>query len=239
MRLLRDLWHALEELILPATPLCGLCAEYPSLPVGACKACLDSLAIRWEKREVQGYSCFSLFPYQGFGRDLIHRLKFQSALEIACTLGSFLGLAAREEPELAKVDVLLPVPLHQGRLEQRGFNQAAILCDYMRKLWKRPVCDHVVRARQTRTQSGLSATKRQKNLQRAFAVLPGFDFQDKYCLIVDDVITSGHTFVSVAQLLEEYGGRPMGIFAARTEKWKDAEQPNKAKGHLTFPSPSV
>ena len=103
MKALRDWWKALEQLLLPATPPCGLCGEYPRLPVGACRACLDSLAIRWERWDVQGYPCFSLFPYQGFGRDIIHRMKFQGGLEIASTLGFFLGLAAREEPQLARL----------------------------------------------------------------------------------------------------------------------------------------
>ncbi len=187
------------------------------MALGACKVCLDSLAIRWEEREMKGDSCFSLFPYQGFGRDLIHRMKFQSGYEIAVTLGLFLGLAAREEPKLAKVDVLVPVPLSEHRLEKRGFNQAMILADTMKEVWKRPVCNHVVRTRETETQSGLSLTKRKHNVRGAFAVLPGFDFRNKHCLIVDDVITSGSTFYSLSRLIEDYGGRPMGVFAARTE----------------------
>lgn len=224
MKALRDWWKALEQLLLPATPPCGLCGEYPRLPVGACRACLDSLAIRWERWDVQGYPCFSLFPYQGFGRDIIHRMKFQGGLEIASTLGFFLGLAAREEPQLAEVDLLVPVPLHPARLQQRGFNQTVILCQYMQTAWKRPVCDFVLRTRRTETQSGLSSAKRKHNLRRAFALLPGFDFRKKRCLIVDDVITSGHTFASLAQLIEEYGGQPMGIFAARTERWNRGYQ---------------
>lgn len=217
MKQLHDWWQALEQLLFRVPLPCGLCGEHPSLPLGACKVCLDSLAIGWEGREMKGYAYFSLFPYQGFGRDLIHRMKFQSRHEIAATLGLFLGLAAREEPELAKVDVLVPVPLSQGRLEKRGFNQATILADTMREAWKRPICSNVLRTRETEIQSGLSLTRRKHNLRGAFAMLPGFDFRNKYCLIVDDVITSGSTFYALSRLIEDYGGIPMGVFAARTE----------------------
>jgi adenine/guanine phosphoribosyltransferase-like PRPP-binding protein len=48
-------------------------------------------------------------------------------------------------------------------------------------------------------------------------MLPGCDFRDKHCLIVDDVITSGSTFSSLAKLIQDYGGKPMGVFVARTE----------------------
>lgn len=214
---LRDWWQALEHLILPPVPLCGLCGEQPRLPVGACRGCLDSLAISWQGREVEGHLCFSLFPYQGYGRDLIHRMKFQRGYQIAFTLGFFMGLAAREEPALAQVDILVPVPLSPGRLEKRGFNQAALLADNIRGVWKRQVCAAAVRTRETKSQSGLSLTERKRNVQGAFALLPGFDLRKKTCLIVDDVITSGNTFSALARLIEDYGGRPMGIFAARTE----------------------
>lgn len=217
MKNLHNWWTALEQLLLPPNRLCGLCAEYPSLPVGACKSCLDSLSISWKKRSLHSYSCYSLFPYQGYGRELIHRLKFQAGYDIACTFGTFLGLAAREEPELAKVDVLVPVPLSLGRLEQRGFNQAEILADNINKVWKKQISKNVIRVRETKSQSGLSLREREQNMQGVFAIVPGFNFGGKNCLIVDDVVTSGYTFLALARLIEQYGGIPSGLFVARTE----------------------
>ena len=214
-------WHALDELIFPSAPPCPLCGHGVSLVVGACSSCLDSLAIKWEKGEVQGYSYFSLFPYQGFARDLIHQMKFQSGYDIASAFGYFLGLACREEPDLAKVDLLVPVPLHLTRLGERGFNQATVLADKIGRVCKRPVNEQLVRTRQTVPQSGLSSTERKKNLQGAFTVLPGVSFQGKQCLIVDDVITSGHTFSAVAHVIKHYGGEPLGVFLSRTEIYEE------------------
>mgnify|MGYP000881335734 FL=1 len=191
--------------------------------MGACQSCLDSLAIGWKEGEAYGYPHFSLFPYQGFARDLVHKMKFQSGYEIACTLGKFLGLASREEPRLAPVDLLVPVPLHPSRMQERGFNQAGVLADKISRALRRPINEHVVRIRQTAPQSGLTATTRKKNLQGAFAVLPGADFQGKQCLIVDDVITSGYTFSTVARVIEQYGGKPLGVFASRTEIYEESE----------------
>ncbi|NLL48005.1 MAG: ComF family protein [Firmicutes bacterium] len=221
MKRLRDWLQVLEDLLLPPVAPCGLCQEHPSLPLGACQVCLSSLAISWERWEVQGHACFSLFPYQGFGRELVHQMKYHGGYKQAATLGVFLGLAAREEPELAKVDLLVPVPLATGRLEQRGFNQAVVLADNIREVWKRPVCHGVLRIRETESQSGLSSARRKRNVRGAFAVLPGIDVQGKSCLIVDDVITSGNTFGALAQLIQDYGGKPMGIFAGRTKRYKE------------------
>lgn len=220
LRGLREWWRELEQLLLAPAPPCGLCRERPSLPVGTCQPCLDSLAISWEKGEVQGYPYFSLFPYQGFGREVIHRLKFQGALEVGSVLGTFLGLAAREEPELASVDLLVPVPLAPGRLQQRGFNQALLLADNIRRVWRKSLGEGFVRTRETKPQSGLPASARKSNLQGAFAVMPGLSLAGRCCLIVDDVITSGQTFLALAQLIEGRGGRAVGLFAARTEMWR-------------------
>lgn len=210
-------WRALDELIFPPQPPCPLCGQRTSLPVGVCQICLESLAINWQRGQAHGYTYFSLFPYQGFARDLLHKMKFQGGYEIACALGLLLGLALREEPELAKVELLIPVPLHPNRLQERGFNQATVLADKISSVWKRPISEKLVRVRQTAPQSGLPSTKRKRNLRGAFAVLPGVNFQDKYCLIVDDVITSGYTFSTAAHVIEQYGGKPLGVFVSRTE----------------------
>jgi adenine/guanine phosphoribosyltransferase-like PRPP-binding protein len=117
----------------------------------------------------------------------------------------------------ARISDRLYLGLLPGLGGQGGINQAALLADNIRGVWKRQVCAAAVRTRETKSQSGLSLTERKRNVQGAFALLPGFDLRKKTCLIVDDVITSGNTFSALARLIEDYGGRPMGIFAARTE----------------------
>lgn len=227
MSSLRRFYLALDELIFPKRKVCPLCKERPSLVITVCQACLDSLAIIWKKGTIQDRPYFSLFPYQGFARDLIHSMKYQNGYELAQVFGYFLGLAAQEEFALQKTDVLVPVPLSAERLEQRGFNQAMLLADTISTVWKRPITKNVIRIRNTKPQSELSNQKRKVNLDGAFAVLPGFNLKNKHCLIIDDVITSGHTFASLAQVIEGYGGYPLGLFLARTEitkEWSHAEE---------------
>ncbi len=221
MKNLLKWWHAFDQLLFPNAPLCGLCAQNPSLAVGVCDVCLRSLSIDWKESLVFGRPCFSLVAYQGYVRDLIHRMKFQSGYDTAGSFGFLLGLAAREEPRLQHIDFLLPVPLHDNRLSKRGFNQASILADNINRAWKKPICSHMLRVRDTKPQSELSLGERKDNLLGAFDMLPGFDFKGKTCLIVDDVITSGHTFMVLANLVEQYGGIPMGLFVARTEARKE------------------
>lgn len=209
--------RALDELVFPSNPPCPFCKERPPLDLGCCRVCLDSLVLAWKPAQIHGYPCYSLLPYQGFARELIHRMKYQNGYEIACAFGFLLALALREEPGLSGVNYLVPVPLHLSRLAQRGFNQAAVIADNISRGWKRPVFNGMVRARKTRLQSGLGLQQRHLNLQDAFALLPGFSLKGKYCLIVDDVLTSGSTFRALARAIESCGGHPLGVFLARTE----------------------
>ncbi|NLJ80762.1 MAG: ComF family protein [Firmicutes bacterium] len=217
MNRLFDWLRAWDDLVFPPKPLCPFCAREGCLDLGCCRVCLDSLAVKWEAVKMHGYSCYSLLPYQGFARELIHKMKYQNGREIAAAFGILLSRALQEEPSLASVNYLVPVPLHPSRLARRGFNQAALLADNISRGWRRPVFKGVVRAKKTGPQSNLGYNERNFNLRGAFQVLPGFNLRGKRCLIVDDVITSGFTFRALAQVIESYGGKPRGVFLARTE----------------------
>lgn len=106
-----------------------------------------------------------------------------------------------------QVDVLMPVPLGKNRLKERGYNQVALVArplayevglDYSPgALWK---------ARDTRSQVGLTISQRQENVQGAYQA----DAQAvKYRSIVlmDDVATTGSTILACAEALLSSGAK--------------------------------
>jgi ComF family protein len=139
----------------------------------------------------------------------IKALKFRRKFFYAPAFGSLL---ARSLPALdGDVDALLPVPLHWRRHALRGFNQAEELCRVIRKLHRLPLLGNVVRKRATRSQSGLSAKQRRRNLRAAFAVRG--KIQAKHVLIVDDVITTGETCRQLAKALLGNGAQKVSVLA--------------------------
>jgi len=139
----------------------------------------------------------------------IKALKFRRKFYYATAFGSLL---ARALPELGgEVDALLPVPLHWRRHALRGFNQAEELCKVIRKIHRLPLLGNVVRKRATRSQSGLSAKQRRRNLRAAFAVQG--KIQAKHVLIVDDVITTGETCRQLATVLLGNGAQKVSVLA--------------------------
>lgn len=173
---------------LAAGALCGACLEAPP-------SCDETIAI---------------FRYAEPANAMIQRLKFGGDLSYAHTLGNLMAneLARRE---VHRPRLLIPVPLHPGRLAARGFNQALELARPLAERFgialDRVAC---VRTRATAEQTGLNAAERRKNVRHAFRVVRSLNGMD--VAVVDDVMTTGSTAEAVAQAVRRAG-------AARVAVW--------------------
>lgn len=114
------------------------------------------------------------------------------------------------------VDLLIPVPLGKKRLRERGYNQVALVAEPLayrtgihylpQALWK---------ARETRSQVGLSASQRQKNVLNAYQA-DARSVARKSILLMDDVSTTGSTISACTEALLSAGARDVyGITIAR------------------------
>ncbi len=142
---------------------------------------------------------------------LVQRFKFNGDLAtgrvLALALVEYLQLQALPTP-----DCLVPVPLHRGRLAERGFNQAAEICRVLaRPLATRSELRLLARTRATPAQTGLGSAARRRNLAGAFACrrpVAGLRIA-----IVDDVITTGSTAEAITHVLKQAGAAEVYIYA--------------------------
>jgi ComF family protein len=150
-------------------------------------------------------------------RAAIHALKFRGRVAVAAPLGALLaergaalaGLTG-EAPTL--VDAVVPVPLHPGRLAERGFNQAELLAAPCARAWGRPlVTGALVRTRPTRPQTELDAVERGTNVAGAFAVRRPAAVAGQRVVLVDDVLTTGATARAAARALRDGGAAAVGV----------------------------
>jgi ComF family protein len=121
---------------------------------------------------------------------------------------------------LARPDFLLPVPLANKRLRQRGYNQAAMLASWLGPSLQLPVNERLLgRVKETPAQQGLDAKARRRNLLGAFELFKPQDVAGKHIALVDDVLTTGSTADVIAKLLRKAGARQVDVYClARTPK---------------------
>jgi ComF family protein len=112
------------------------------------------------------------------------------------------------------VDLLVPVPLHDRRLRERGFNQSEWICRGISDVLHIPMdIEHLVRFRNNPHQSRSMFRNREKNVADVFAIRHPEEWKGKHILLVDDVITSGSTILSCIKQASPIRGCRVNVFA--------------------------
>jgi ComF family protein len=201
-------WSRLAIFTPPVCESCGL----PVLRAGRCGPCYGGRSFAHITR------LRTLGPYDGTLRRILHALKYDSRRTLSTRLGPLLQTHSADVLEGAHL--VVPVPLHAARMRERGFNQAADLASTL----PLPRLDALTRVVATRSQTGLSADERWKNVGRAFALRPATSrlglthtksmqsgtaraVRDHVVVLVDDVCTTGATLEACAHVLLQSGAR--------------------------------
>ena len=208
--------------LLPAA--CAGCGRYGEL---LCAACLRSLRppaspedrfLAADPGVVVGEAFevgLAAFAYEGPLRRALAGLKYGGARKVAGPL------AARAHERLAALDglasgaAMVPVPVHAGRMRERGYNQAALLAASLALRMRLQVADVLVRERATTQQHRLDRAGRLRNLRDAFALRPGAR-PPPVAILVDDILTTSATMEACAGVLRDAGTiRVLGFALAR------------------------
>jgi len=195
--------------------ICRHCAEEMPRLGPACQACALPLPIgsvfcgRCARGRLPVTRSHCLFEYQAPIDQLIGRFKFRADL----TVGHYLARWLAQELDIAdRPEAILPVPLHQRRLRQRGFNQALELIKPLAQQRDIPIrLDLVKRQLDTPDQIGLSALQRRRNMRQAFACTTSC--LPRHVALFDDVVTTGATVLTLARCLRAAGVERVDVWA--------------------------
>jgi ComF family protein len=178
-------------------PLCEVCG----LPISK----NDKICSNCDSSRPSFCSLRSWAVFDGSVRKALHHLKYRRDF----SLGDTLALPISEFAINLNwpIDVVVPIPLSRQRYKERGYNQSALIAYPLsiRTGWVYR-SKALARARNTRTQVGLTAVERRQNVQDAF-VADHKLAQGKNILLVDDVATTGSTLSSAADALITVGAR--------------------------------
>lgn len=158
--------------------------------------------------------------YEGRAREMVLALKHADRADMAAAMAQ---LMLRHLPgNAAQYDMIVPVPIHRWRLLSRKFNQAGLIGSALTKKLEAqgeappPITYVLERARSTKPQRG-SPGERRKNVQAAFTIKAPARVKGKTVLLVDDVMTTGHTANECARALLEAGADRVDVMTfART-----------------------
>lgn len=183
-------------------PRCALCATNRCNGAGLlCDDCQSDLPWQGEQLKLQHITVYTACHYQYPLDRLIQLFKHQQRLELLPILVHCL-----KQLEKPQADAIIPMPISMPRLSQRGFNQSLLLATGLGKHWKIPVWQPVNKHHRL-PQQGLSRAERLINLENAFYPAPHTTkpLKDKTVIILDDVITTGSSILSLSQTLLDMG----------------------------------
>jgi ComF family protein len=153
----------------------------------------------------------AVFAYDELLRDIIHEIKFRNRKYAAIGLGN-LWAAMADENDFEGIDIIVPVPLHQKKERERGFNQAAELARPLSERFNIPLIEgELIRNRDTNAQSGLSPRGRIENVSGAFTLRSVHDFKHKKILLIDDIYTTGASINECARVLKQNGASEIRV----------------------------
>ncbi|MDD4802889.1 MAG: ComF family protein, partial [Syntrophomonas sp.] len=158
-------------------------------------------------------------PYEEPYRIATKVLKFMGRKHLAPQMGSMMANVIKQEPRFGQIDLIVPVPISQKGLQQRGFNQTELLARQIGKELGIKMDSTVIeRVKETPSQTELSREEREKNLLCAFRITDKSNVLNKNILLVDDVYTTGSTGRECTRTLLKAGAARVCIITWATGK---------------------
>lgn len=191
----------LNQLIRITGETCSLCSRpfaFTDCRYREGDRCLD--CVRWEnQREWKGILSknISLYLYNDFLKEYLARFKYRGDYILARAFAGPMAKAA----ERLEFDLVVPIPLSESRLLERGFNQAEALARFA-GLHPRNVL-----GRSSSEKQDKKGRQERIRMGQVFYILESETVRGRTILLVDDIYTTGTTVRMAAGVLLEQGAR--------------------------------
>ncbi|OTG65327.1 amidophosphoribosyltransferase [Acinetobacter sp. ANC 4470] len=191
------LQHSIQ--LLQGLQPCQLCNTGQQQIHSVCEDCWQQLP--WFKSTVQRQemdiqsACYYDYPMDR----IIQKFKYEQQLHFQNVLaGVFMQL------RLPKIQAIVPMPISNERLAERGYNQSLVLGKILAKQLDLPIWQPITRLQQ-HSQKGLTRLERIENIQQQFQINTSSKLRYRRVLILDDVVTTGSSIFALKQKLEQLG----------------------------------
>jgi len=192
--------------------LCSTCRmQLPHLNTGEEQSVLLH---KFGGRVLVDYVCaYAYFTKRSIVQRLIHQMKYRGKRDLGLQLGKWYGQELAELNGLPmQADMLIPVPIHSLRREQRGYNQSEWIAEGLSMsmgIVSRP--DVMERTQFISSQTRKNRIERWTNVSSVFKVTKPVVVHGQHVIIVDDVLTTGATLEACIAQLRAAGAATVGI----------------------------
>jgi ComF family protein len=220
-------WNNFVSLFFP--DYCAGCGQHlMRLEEGLCLSCLLQLPrtgmhdehhnyverIFWGRADVVAATAFLRMPRHGMVHKLIHELKYRDNQQVGRTLGKLFASELARSERMSDFDMIIPVPLHPKKQNQRGYNQCLCIAEGMVKELPAELSQkHLVRNFYNNSQTRKSRFERWRNVDGLFALRKPHELRGKRILLVDDVVTTGATIEACIHALQRASGVKVSVAA--------------------------
>lgn len=150
---------------------------------------------------------FTAFLYEEPLKMLIHNFKYHGNIFLTSFLTELLLKAPISQTDLG---LIIPTPLSKKSMQNRGYNQSAILAKSIAKKLKTPYSDNYLqKIINTPKQVSITGYQRRNNLNNAFKCIKS---NYKTITVIDDLLTTGSTANAIASTLKTNGVETINIW---------------------------
>jgi ComF family protein len=166
----------------------------------------------WGKVPVRYVFSYLHFKPKGRVQRLLHQLKYKGASHLGNHLGKRYGAILKEYQLHEQFDIIMPVPLHWQKQQQRGYNQSDSFAEGLARAMKLQLqLKGLKRTINTASQTNKSRLDRWQNVEQVFKVQQPATLKGKRILLVDDVMTTGATLEACTRVLLANGCKEVSV----------------------------
>lgn len=137
---------------------------------------------------------------------IIYSLKYRGRRYIGSEIGAIMAQEFVSHDFFLGIDLIVPVPLAKRRRRERGYNQSTEIARGISYVTGLPIVDKAVRRRLSAVNNASLSGRRQRmeNVEGVFSVVDTAALEGRHILIVDDIVTTGSTILSLCQEIKSH-----------------------------------
>ncbi|HOD10074.1 MAG TPA: ComF family protein [Flavobacterium sp.] len=145
---------------------------------------------------------FFYFHKKGIVQEMIHKLKYKGQEEIGEAIGYWYAEDLKKNAIIQSADYIIPVPLHEKRRKQRGYNQVDKFGKALSEILGIPFEETILRRNvYSKTQTKKNLLDRTEVKDATFEAVFDENHHGKHFILIDDVITTGSTLETCSRAL--------------------------------------